>query len=148
MLKEITSYVIVYESHTDYRRLRVGKVVTEYSFPELLFNMTYNLSVTALTRNGVLRKSNIQSVSINKYSDEVATVTASSNNTSLVAGVVVLGVLFVSSGLVALYLFCYIKRLAMTFIVNFHCCIPVGLTSRIKMLILLLVAQLAKQESQ
>ena len=73
--------------------------------------------MTAIARNGVLRKSNIMSVSTNKYSDEVATGTASSNSTGLIVGVVVLGVLFVTSGLVALYLFCYIKRLAMIYIV-------------------------------
>ena len=146
-LKEISSYVIVYESPTDYRRLKVEKVVTEYSFCELLFNTTYNLFVTAVSRNGVLRRSNSLSLSINE-SSETTTVKASSDNTGLITGVAVLSVLFVASGLIALYLFCYVKRLAMIYIVNFHCCIPVGLTSRIKMLILLLVAQLAKQESQ
>ncbi|XP_065826349.1 uncharacterized protein [Oscarella lobularis] len=110
MLREIASYVIVYESPTDFRRFSVAKVVTEYRFRDLHFNATYNFSVTAVARNGVLRKSNIVSVSTNEYRDEVATVTRSPDNTGLIAGVVVLGVLFVASGLVALYLFCYIKR--------------------------------------
>ena len=146
MLKEIASYVIVYKSPSDYHRLRVEMFVTEYSFCELLFNTTYNLSVTAVTRNGVLRKSNILSVLTNKYSDEVATVTASSDNTGLIAGVAILGILFVVSGLIALYLFCYIKRSGMIYIVHFHFLISVGLTSRIK--ILILVARLAKQASR
>ena len=119
MLREIASYVIVYESPTDFRRFSVAKVVTEYRFRDLHFNATYNFSVTAVARNGVLRKSNIVSVSTNEYRDEVATVTRSPDNTGLIAGVVVLGVLFVASGLVALYLFCYIKRLAMIYIVYF-----------------------------
>ena len=74
---------------------------------------------------------------------EVATVTASSDNTGLIVGVVILGVLFVASGLVALYLFCYIKRLAMIYIVYFHGQIPTGLASG--MLIPLLVIQQANQ---
>ena len=106
-LKEITSYVIVYEDH---RRLSVEKVVTEYSFCDLHFNTTYRLSVTAVTQNGVLRTSNILTVLINKYS-ETTTVKASPDNTGLIAGVAVLGALFVASG-IALYLFCYIRRLA------------------------------------
>ena len=76
---------------------------------------TYNLSVTAVVQNGVLRKSNTLPVSTHKYSDEVATVKASPDNTSLIAGVVVLGVLFVTSGLFSLYLLCHIKRLAMIY---------------------------------
>ena len=120
-LKEITSYVIVHESPKDYRRFSLEKVVTEYSFCDLHFNTTYHLSVTAVTQNGVLR-SNILTVLIDKYS-EMTTVKANPDNTGLVAGVAVLGVLFVASGLIALYLFCYIRRLAMVDFVNFHCCI-------------------------
>ena len=122
-LKEITSYVIVHESPKDCRRFSVEKVVTEYSFCDLHFNTTYNLSVTAVTQNGVLRKSKILTVLlVNKYS-ETTTVKASPDNTGLIAGVAVLGVLFVASGLIALYLFCYVRRLAMVDFVNFHCCI-------------------------
>ncbi|XP_065828469.1 uncharacterized protein [Oscarella lobularis] len=106
MLKEITSYVIVYESSTDYRRFSVEKVVTEYSFCELLFNATYNLSVTAVAQNGALRKSNILSVSISK----TITAKASPENTGLIAGISVLSTLFVALGLVSIYLLCYNKR--------------------------------------
>ena len=108
-LKEITSYVIVHESPKDYRQFSVEKVVNEYSFCDLHFNTTYNLSVTAVTQNGAMRKSNVLSVSYT----EMTTVKASPDNTGLIAGVAVLGVLFVASGLIALYLFCYIRRLAM-----------------------------------
>ena len=113
MLKEITSYVIVYESSTDYRRFSVEKVVTEYSFCELLFNATYNLSVTAVAQNGALRKSNILSVSISK----TITAKASPENTGLIAGISVLSTLFVALGLVSIYLLCYNKRLDMIW----HC---------------------------
>ncbi|XP_065826328.1 uncharacterized protein [Oscarella lobularis] len=105
-LKEITSYVIVHESPKDYRQFSVEKVVNEYSFCDLHFNTTYNLSVTAVTQNGAMRKSNVLSVSYT----EMTTVKASPDNTGLIAGVAVLGVLFVASGLIALYLFCYIRR--------------------------------------
>ncbi|XP_065826249.1 netrin receptor unc-40-like isoform X2 [Oscarella lobularis] len=108
-LKKITSYVIVHQSPKDYRQFSLEKVVTEYSFCDLHFNTTYNLSVTAITQNGVLRKSNILTVLINKYS-EMTTVKTSPHNTGLIAGVTVLSALFVASGLIALYLFCYIKR--------------------------------------
>ena len=119
--KEITSYVIVYESPTDYRRFSVEKVVTNYRFFELNFNTTYNLSVTAVTQNGALRESNVLSVSIKERSDEVPTVEVviptDKDTTGLIAGVAVLGILFATSVLVALYSLLYIRRLAMTYMV-------------------------------
>ena len=120
--KEITSYVIVYESPTDYRRFSVEKVVTNYRFCELHFNTTYNLSVTAVAQNGIPRESNILSLSIDKYSDEVPTVEVviptEKDTTGLIVGVAVLGILFATSGLVALYSLLYIRRLAMIYMVH------------------------------
>ena len=122
-LKKITSYVVVYESPKDYRRFSVEKVVMEYSFSELHFNTTYNLSVTAVAQNGALRESNILSVSTKEHSDEktsdkvtdeVTTIEAviptDEDTTGLIAGVVVLSVLLVALGLVVLQLFFYIRR--------------------------------------
>ena len=173
-LKEITSYFIVYESPTDYRRFSVEKVVTEYRFCELNFNTTYSLSVTAVAQNGILRESNILSLSIDKYSDEVTSDEVTSdtmtsdevtdevstvkaviptdedNNTGLIAGLVVLGVLFMASGLFALYLLRYTKRFAIIHMVHryFHSQNCVGLASGMKPFVRFLVLQLAEDASQ
>ena len=105
-LKEIASYLIVYESPNDYRRFGVDKSVIEYSFDDLFSNVTYNFSVTAVARDGAVRTSNILTVYVEKNRGNEVTGAVG----SLVAVFVLFGFLVVALGLVALYLLCYIKR--------------------------------------
>ena len=105
-LKEIASYLIVYESSNDYRRFSVDKSVIEYSFDDLFSNVAYNFSVTAVARDGAVRPSNILTVYVEKNRGNEVTGAVG----SLVAVFVLLGFLVVALGLVALYLLCYIKR--------------------------------------
>eukprot|EP00118_Oscarella_pearsei_P023107 m.272540 g.272540 ORF g.272540 m.272540 type:complete len:614 (+) comp40564_c1_seq12:65-1906(+) len=108
--KRVTSYIIVYESMIDYRRLSLDDETLQYTFRDLYPNNTYNFTVIATVHSGPPRLSNMVKISTKSYfsCEECPVLEAASSiscNAGLISGVAVFAVLFLATLLFSLYLY-------------------------------------------